>query len=280
VLPKSPLDAVLVADAVLEVTGTGVTWGITTRWGNWVASPALSPITAGTGSVIVHQNFGGIVDSLDERCGQYNPPYALSGPSLMSPGRNLCVFQSNVSTSNSLIEAYSVQRGDYTSPGFLPMPLVVAPIPEENVAALVDNGGNLWAYGSANDGHTYYQWPNCTEYHVSKAAAQNPNCKPVLFGYGTRSNPGNISFLLLGTGIQCPPITLPGYCGELWLPLAGIQLYATLGLHDPDCMLEYKALIPFGLPQCIQAWLQPITFDVNAGVFCFGCKRADAAWIF
>ena len=280
-LPKTPLDTVFVADAVLEVQGTGITWGIDTRWGTWVPSPAMSPLTAGTGSVIAHQTGGGVVEGLDERCNLYNPPYPLvSGPSLMSPGRNLVVFSPPVGSSTGIVEAYSVQRGDWTSPGAIPLPLAVGPLPEENVAALVDGGGVLWAYGSPNDGHVYYQWPNCTEYHVSKAQGQNPNCKPVLLAVGMRSRPGNITWLLRGNTIQCPPLLLAGFCGELWMPLAGTIIQAGPGVHDPDCMIEYRIGLPPTLPPCIEPWFQTLTFDVGSGVLCFGCKRSDAAWIF
>ncbi|MBC7842259.1 MAG: hypothetical protein H7099_08095 [Gemmatimonadaceae bacterium] len=147
------------------------------------------------------------------------------------------------------------------------------------MAAIVDSTGTLWAYGSANDGHTYYQWPNDTEYHVSGPHA-NPACTPTLFGYGVRSTPGNFSFVLLGPTLVCPPLVLPGFTGELWLPPALTTIYATLGLHDPDCMLELKATLGNQLTGCIMGWLQPLTLDAATFTFGFGCRRADPFYVF
>src|SRR5690606_13426671 len=107
----------------------------------------------------------------------WNTPLALGTPHVMTPGRNLVVFTPSAGALAGAVQAYSVQRGDAISPGALPMPLAVGPVAEENVAMLVDGGGALWAYGSANDGHTYYQWPNGTEYHISSSPASLATCK-------------------------------------------------------------------------------------------------------
>lgn len=278
-LPKAPFDPVIPADEVVEVITLGATFAIDTRNGVWMAGPATPSPPVGTGSVIAHQTPAGVVDLFDERCGMWNPGYPLFGPSSLVAGRNLVVASPPPTGIVGRVEAYSVQRCDWTSPGPIATPLTIGPIAEENVAALVDGGGLLWAYGSANDGHAYFQWPNGTEYHVSGKHADS-TCRPTLLGYGTRGTPGNFSYLVLGTSLSCPPIVFPGIKGELWMPLGTASLYATLGFHDPDCMLDYRTALAAPLPFCIQPWMQPLTFDAATFSLCFGCRRADAFWIF
>jgi len=146
---------------------------------------------------------------------------------------------------------------------------------------MVDGGGALWAFGSPNDSHVYYAWPNGTEYHVSGGVfSSSVTCKPTLFDIGIRSNPGDFSYLLLGPTIQCPPIPLGGFGGSLWLPLVGTSIYSFVGVHDLDCMIDQK--IPLGPPAlaCIQPWFQAITIDAVTLTPRFSCRRSDPAWIF
>jgi hypothetical protein len=278
-LAKTFNDVVLAADAVIELVTPGGSRAISTRWGNWVGNPPVSLATAGTGSVIAHQGPGGVIDMFDERCDMWNAPTGLGAPTLMTPGRNLCVFSPVPGGVGPGVYAYSVQRKDWTSPGPIPTPLNVGPIAEENVAALVDAGGALWAYGSPNDGHTYFQWPNGTEYHVS-GPTTTAFCKPVLFDYSIRATPGHLSYLLLGNLIQCPPIVLPGYAGELWLPFVGTSVYGFVGVHDADCLIDQKIPLAAPLLPCIQPWFQALTIDPGTFTVSFSCRRSDPAWIF
>ncbi|MEZ5980167.1 MAG: hypothetical protein R3F34_18405 [Planctomycetota bacterium] len=281
-LPKTPADTILVADATLEVRSalTGADRAIATRWAPWVASGPVGPATAGTGSVIMHQTPAGVIDSFDERCDMWNATLALGAPHTMTAGRNLVVFVPAAGVAAGAVQAYSVQRGDLISPGPIPLPLAVGPVAEENVAMLVDATGRLWAYGSVNDGHVFYQWPCGTEYHQSASAASLATCKPGLFGYGVRANPGSFSYLLLGTTISCPPVVIPGICNELWMPFATTSIYSPIGFHDADCMVEFKVGVSGLASTCIQPWFQPITLDSVSLMLCFGCRRADPAWIF
>jgi hypothetical protein len=277
-LPKTAAATVIPEDSIIEISEAFVTNAIDTRYGIWHPTVPLPLPTTSGGSVIPHQTPGGIVHVFDERCDMWNAPYALAAPQVLAAGTNLVLAYPSPAVLGGMIEAYSVQRCDWTAPAAV-LPLALVPVVEENVAAIVDSTGTLWAYGSANDGHTYYQWPNDTEYHVSGPHA-NPACAPTLVGYGVRSTPGNFSFVLVGPTLQCPPLVLPGFTGELWLPPALTSIFTTLGLHDPDCMLEMNVSLANQLTGCIMPWLQPLTLDAATFTFGFGCRRADPLYIF
>jgi hypothetical protein len=277
-LPKTAAAVIVPEDSIIEVLDFGVTSAIDTRYGLWHPTAPLALPTTSGGSVIPHQDAAGVVDIFDERCDMWNPPHPLGAPHTLDADTNCVLAYPSPATIAGTVSAYSVQRCDWASPAAV-LPLALVPVVEENVAALVDSAGSLWAYGSANDGHTFYQWPNDTEYHVS-GTHPNAACSPTLFGYGVRSTPGNFSFVLLGPGLLCPPVLVPGFTGELWLPPALTILYATLGFHDADCMLEYKVKLANQLTGCIMPWLQPLTLDATTLMLGFGCRRADPLYIF
>ncbi|MEZ5980406.1 MAG: hypothetical protein R3F34_19640 [Planctomycetota bacterium] len=275
-LPKSPNDQVWTSDVTVEVHSLATATSMGTRYNPWVPTPAFGFNPTGTGSVVAHQDPTGTVNVFDERCDMWNPPVAFGFPRQLTVGRNVVLSEPVPGTATS-IDAYSVQRCDWSSPLGFALPVVTSGV-EENVAFALDSAGLLWGYGSSNDGQTYYQWPNGTEYLVSGPAA-SPGCKPTLFGYGVRSTPGNLSWVILGAPLQCPPIVVPGFCNELWLPITS-TLYSAVGVHDLDCMVELRLPLTGTLLSCIQPWMQALTYDIATGQFCFGCRRADALWLF
>jgi hypothetical protein len=255
------------------------------RWGGWVtgaAVPAQPFAIASGGSLVAHQQTAGVgagdIYVFDERCDMW--PTAPFNPGVVSPmtaGRNQLLVHP-AAGGNGPVFGYSVQRGDWTTPGPITTPLAVQPVPEENVAWLVDASNQLWAFGSPNKGHVYYAWPNGTEYHISGnilGTALVPR-----FGYSILGVPFTTgSFGIISTGVFCPGFPLTGFLGFVCIDLTWFSNLGFFGITDADCLREKLVNVPNPVGNCLQLWLQPLTYDFGLLTWTWE-HRCDPAWFF
>ena len=269
-------------DALTDIRG-GSFRGDASRWTGWTGGPvapaAPFSVTSG-GAVIAHQQTAGPgvndIYVFDERCDMWAPPFNAGLPTTLSAGRNLLISDPGAAFA-APVHGYSVQRGDWTTPGPIATPLAIAPTTEENVALLVDGGGRLWGFSSANIGQVFWAWPNGTEYHVSGTIAGTGVIPR--FGYSIEGTPGVTgSYALISPGKVPPAILLP-YLGFYCIDLTLFFNLGFFGVTDPDCVRQKLKPIPNPLPPCLQLWTQPLTFDFGAGTFAWE-HRCDPGWFF
>lgn len=280
-----PSSAVLtIEDTVTDVRIAGAPYdGIAGRWnlhtpGPIAGGPAYTTISAG--SVIAHQQTAGAgagdVTIFDERCDDWPAAFSAGVGSILSADRNLVVANP---VAGGLLWGYSVQRGDWTTPGPIPMPLAVPPTLDENVAWLVDGAGELWGFGTPNEGNVYYPWPNGTEYNTS-GPIPGTTISSGPFGYSILGIPGTTG----GFGLVSPFKVHPGVVTAPILGLACLDLttYVSMGffgITDADCLREKLPTTSSSFGGCIQFWLQPLIYDFFALTFRWG-HRCDPAWFF
>jgi len=271
-------------DAVCDVRG-GTFLANASRWGTWNAGPATpaAPFATTTGgSVIAHQQLGGAgvgdIYVFDERCDMWPAPFNPGAVTTLTAGRNLLVSDPGAGGAGP-VHGYSVQRGDWTTPGPIATPLAVGPTADENVAWLVDGSGRLWGFGSPNIGHVYYAWPNGTEYHNSGNVAGAVVGTPIL-GYSILGTPGVTgAFGIAAFSKIWPPLALPPILGLVCIDLTLFVNLGFFGVTDADCLREKLVPIPNPVGGCFSIWLQPLSFDFFAGTSTWE-HRCDPAWFY
>ncbi|MFT5284220.1 MAG: hypothetical protein ACI8TQ_000376 [Planctomycetota bacterium] len=282
----TPASAVITGeDCLTDIRDAGIR-GNAGRWPGWVGGPALpaAPFaTTSAGSVIAHQQLGGggvgDIYAFDERCDMFVPPFNPGLVTTLTAARNVIVSSSTLP--GSPVHGYSVQRGDWITPGPIPTPLLVPPTADENVAWLVDGTGRLWGFGSPNVGHVYYAWPNGTEYHVSGAPVGTPAGSPLIptLGYSIKGIPGTTGAFALISPAKVPPFVFVPFLGFVCIDLASFTNLGFFGVTDPDCLRERIKVVPLPLPTCIQLWMQPVSFNFGSGLYTFE-HRCDPVWFF
>ena len=263
--------------------------GLSANAGRWIGSvpgpllPAAPFATTSAGSVIAHQQLAGPgtgdIYIFDERCNMWVAPFNPGLVTTLTAARNLVISSSGLV--GSPVHGYSVQRGDWTSPGPIPTPLLSPPTANENVAWLVDGANRVWAFGSPNVGHVYYAWPNGTEYHVSGAPVGTPAGSPLIpfLGYSIKGTPGTTgAFALISPSKVAAFVFLP-FLGMVCIDLTSFTNLGFFGVTDPDCLRERLKKIPNPLPNCLQFWMQPVSFNFGSGLYTFE-HRCDPLWFF
>ena len=269
-------------DDVTDVRGGGFR-GNASRWGGWTGGPAVpaAPFaTTSSGAVIAHQQLAGAgigdIYVFDERCDMWPAPFNPGLVSLLTPGRNLVISDPG-GVPGGPVHGYSVQRGDWTSPGPIATPLAIAPTAEENVAWCVDGAGLLWGFASPNVGHVYFAWPNGTEYHVSGALA-GTTVAPIL-GYSVLGIPFTTGAFALISTDKIAPVAIPPIAGFVCLDLSWFANLGFLGVTDADCLRERLFKVPNPIGNCLQFWMQPLSYNFGSGISTFE-HRCDPVWFF
>ncbi|MFT5286988.1 MAG: hypothetical protein ACI8TQ_003163 [Planctomycetota bacterium] len=282
-LSGAPAGSVITGEDAMTDVRAGSFRANATRWGGWTGGPvapaAPYAITSG-GSVVAHQQLAGAgigdIYAFDERCDMWVPPFNPGLVTTLSAGRNLLISDPGAAA-GAPVHGYSVQRGDWTTPGPIATPLAVAPTTEENVAWLVDASGRLWGFGSPNVGHVYYAWPNGTEYHVS-GNLPGTTIPPIL-GYSILGIPGTTGAYALISATKIPPTIFIPFAGFVCIDLTSFVNLGFFGVTDADCLRERLKVVPLPLPSCLQFWLQPLSFNFGSGVYTWE-HRCDPAWFF
>lgn len=267
-----------VADAVWDVRDIGGAFeAIPTRWPGPNVGALIPPVlfsTVGDGSYVAHQQLlgagAGNVYLFDERCDQWPAPFNPGFGATLEADRNALVAHFGT-TGAAPVWGYSVQRGDWTSPAAA-TPLSVTPTLDENVAWMVDGAGDLWGFGTPNENHVWFDWPNGTEYHVSGGNA------PYL-GLSVQGSPGDLAFVYVSAAKLNPGLVFPPVIGLLCIdPTFAVGL-GPLGVIDADCLIEGRYPLPTLFPTCFQLWFQGLRFDPVTLVLEWA-ERCEPAWFF
>ena len=273
--PKLGAGATLNTSGAVAMTDTGgVCDGYATRSNLWTAGPAFAaPLIVPGGSLIAIQETAagptaGDTFVWDERRDMFVGPFTVGGVAALHAGRNLALFEGAAT-----IAAYGLQRSAFetaldASLGIVPtMPLAAAPTTEENVATFIDGGGRVWAYGSTNDLHTWYAWPNGTEYQKWSGS----------LWFSTESSLNERIFYLwdlnrLAAGVWLGPI----FTGLLWLPTI-TPILPPMGPMGPGPAHHDSQPLPGG-GGSLQIWTQAARFLVGPSVKL--SMAPEPAWIF
>ena len=275
-----------VGDSTATVFPVGGTFeGYSTRWARWVAGPkptSLGFSSAEGGAIVaLRELFGSDQNRIhvyDERCESWtflDPGYA---PEMVAGGNVLLVYPTP-SAGAQPVHAWSAQTGDWSGPSGVVHPLLELPAPvvEENVASFVDSGGNVFAFGSPNDGHVWHQWPNGGEYHVS--GQSGAGVPPPTIGWTTRAEPGEHVFGLISPFNHPGGLAIPGVGGLLHLDVSTTFHLGLLGLTDPKGTVPARFPLTGALPAGVPVWWQPLIVSIPTLSARFP-DRADASWLY
>ena len=280
--------ALLHVDDAVHVIEDGLQrWTYSTRHNNWSASPLWPTATyqyATGGSIIAIQEdlaTSGELKVYNEVRDHWDGPFAQNETLDMHAGRNLIMF---VDTSSLAVSAYSTQTGRYTSP---PPALTTGIMAtgtqttvEENVAWF-DDGLSLVAYGSPGEIHSWYPWPQGTEYQAWAGAT------PTSLDASIRTDGPHFTWWIGALGLLNPPLNL-GPAGMLWLnvggwyTMIGPQVARPVGVGSVH-LAHHAINLPATPPICLQMWTQGFILPI------FGSPSppwwltgffAEPAWIF
>ncbi len=266
----------------------GELFAYSTRWNRWVAGPVSQSFTLesiASGSVIaVRESVGAntdLIHAFDERGEAWvsvDPGHDVA----FEAGENVVLYYPDPSTApaGERVGAFGVHAGVWTdAPASAVLPVSQNPEPEadENVAWFVDAAGRLFAFGSANEGHVWHQWPNCTETHVSGSGGSPPTTPSV--GMSVRGAEIETVFVFASPGIVAP-FVVPGVFGQMHLDLAGLIQLGLLGQIGPAGVLTVRYPLPNQLKTGAQAWIQPLLLDLFVTLTVRWGERADPVWFF
>ncbi len=144
------------------------------RWNHWTEGPTFAGTLEGVTGGSVHASWlaGGInVRIFNERrnSGMWEGPYMLNAGFTAQATRNLIVFVEPVGA-NHHVSAYSLQRGDRPAAPLVIGALATPVAADENVAWFTTSSGELHAYGSPSEMHTWFDHPNGSEMNVFDSA--------------------------------------------------------------------------------------------------------------
>jgi hypothetical protein len=290
-------------DAVALLDTGGPLEAYSTRWNEWQSGPTLGSTMVGkNGSLFAIQETTpgptlGHTYIWDERRNQFRGPFTVGGASTLhtgvgsssgNRGRNLVLFEGD-----SSIAAFGVQRSEFEpaidSHGFTPdLPLADPPTVEENVAIFVA-GSRLWAYGSAGEMHSWYQWPNGTEYHRWSDSSYVSNIP-----FSSRSENTEDIYFAVDLVRLFTAMYSPSFAGPCWLPLPFILFPPPLmgtatgeTFHvpppspppDPSPPPAFP-LPPFSWPTGVPLWTQSLGFNSGHFPHFQFSMNPGACWIF
>ncbi|MEZ5965786.1 MAG: hypothetical protein R3F56_18265 [Planctomycetota bacterium] len=277
-----------IRDAVALLDQAGSLEGYSTRWNEWTPGPRLdSPSIAGNGSLFAIQETAagpheGDLYIWDERRDRFVGAFSVGGPSVMyagypGAGRNLVIFESATQ-----VAAFGVQRSAFefaNDGGLTPTLPLTEVIVEENVGVFVD-GPRLWAYGSPGEMHSWYGWPNGTEYQKWTDAYAG------YLPFSCASAAGEPIYLMLDyddggppAGRLFAPTYFPGLLrGPLWLPLpirfGPFPISSATGPRFHD-----RLMLPvYGLP--LQWWTQSVRVQFTVSPPVLLSMNPGTAWTF
>ena len=265
--PAGLLLGQIAKDAVIDALdntppGGAVFTAYSSRWGHWsqgyLAWPAGTYQVSSAGSLVARQrtvapDLGDIV-LYDERCDFWAPAFNPGGVADLTAGRNLLLAA--LQSGNRHVFGYSVQRGNWigaaTAASGAP---VLPPATEENVGWFVDSAGVLFAFGSHGDLHSWYQYPNGTEF---QATGLTPiGSPPSPFGITFAGEPGEQVLLLISLNQAYPGISVGSWLNPLCLDPVGLSVIGPLGAIGPIGLLPVVSQLGTrSTPICAQIWLQ------------------------
>ncbi|MFH0943704.1 MAG: hypothetical protein V2A76_00750 [Planctomycetota bacterium] len=167
------------------------------------------------------------------------------------PGLEAIALQSG----NRNVFGYSVQRGNWIEAGAAAGPPLLPPAVEENVGWFVDSAGELFALGSHGDLHSWYQYPNGTEFQATGLAPISSPPSP--FGVTFAGDPGEQVLLLLALAPNYPGIQVGSWLNPLCLDPVSLVVVGPLGAIGPIGLLPVVSQLGTQpAPVCAQIWLQ------------------------
>lgn len=284
-LVLAPNAPIFVGDSVVHAVGSAALgYALAARDGVWRGLGTVLPdgtigsTVAVGGSVVVHQSSDGTVNVYDERCAAWNPTFDQGAVHTHTAAGNVVLATPESST--QVLLAYSSLRGAWVAE-----PSAVAPVGEPragaNVAACVDAAGDLWAFGATNDTRALRAWPVDDDAPLLGshpfAPPFAPACYDDVLRLSARGRAGEVSLMLLAPFAACPPETIAGIAGELWLSSATTQVLAPVGVHAADGV----AILALGLGGArpgvaVRAHVQALFVDLATFEVRFGDRRSEA----
>ncbi|TAJ17754.1 MAG: hypothetical protein EPO68_08930 [Planctomycetota bacterium] len=244
-------------------------WAHTSRYGQWVAGPALNPSESwttlapfGSGSLLaaIRNNFTSHdLHVFDEHRGTWVAPLNTTAGSF-TIAQN-AVFIPNPTT--GVYQAYSAQRGTWSTQGgigAITNPGGIASF-AENLIWFTDSNAKLWAFSLCDRAQAWFQYPTAAQYHAS--GATSGGATPYL-PVSVRGAPSTeLALVYASLALGPAPLSLPGFGGTLDLSLGGAFQLANLGVFDADGVRDAKIPLANPIGAGTQGWMQAVIVDLT-----------------
>jgi hypothetical protein len=244
-------------------------WAHTSRYGQWVAGPALNPSESwttlapfGSGSLLatIRNNFTSHdLHVFDEHRGTWVAPLNTTAGSFTVQQNT--VFIPNPST--GVYQGYSSQRGSWSTQGGIGAVTNPGGIASfaENLVWFTDSNAKLWAFSLCDRAQAWFQYPTAAQYHAT--GATSGGATPYL-PFSVRGTPSTeLALVYASLALGPAPLALPGFGGALDLDLGSAFQLASLGVFDADGVRDAKIPLVSPIGGGTQGWMQAVIVDLS-----------------